>query len=174
MSAVLLTSGRRTQQAALFDSMTVGENVGLGLREHTGKSQVEIDAIVADTAAFFATHAIDIGAITPFFYNFRERDGILDLFEAACGARLTYSYITVGGVTDPQGQPVTITIESIFQDEPTDTFGDGGFCPDGGGVSTDTAGRTTFVVSSRPPSPTSSTSTSTASTSTTLPSAGRR
>jgi NADH-quinone oxidoreductase subunit D len=41
-----------------------------------------------------------MGAFTPFLYCFREREMILDLFEAACGARLTYSYITVGGVTD--------------------------------------------------------------------------
>jgi NADH-quinone oxidoreductase subunit D len=32
-------------------------------------------------------------------YAFREREKILDLFEEACGARLTYSYITVGGAT---------------------------------------------------------------------------
>ena len=41
-----------------------------------------------------------MGAFTPFLYAFRERERILDLFEAACGARLTYSYITIGGVTD--------------------------------------------------------------------------
>jgi len=32
-------------------------------------------------------------------YAFREREKILDLFEDVCGARLTLSYITVGGVT---------------------------------------------------------------------------
>ena len=32
-------------------------------------------------------------------YAFREREKILDLFEEVCGARLTYSYITVGGAT---------------------------------------------------------------------------
>ena len=41
---------------------------------------------------------MDMGAFTPFLYCFREREMILDLFEAACGARLTYSYLTVGGV----------------------------------------------------------------------------
>jgi NADH-quinone oxidoreductase subunit D len=34
-----------------------------------------------------------------FLYAFREREKILDLFEEVCGARLTYSYITVGGMT---------------------------------------------------------------------------
>jgi len=37
--------GMLFQMAALFDSMTVGENVGLALREHTTKSESEIEAI---------------------------------------------------------------------------------------------------------------------------------
>ena len=32
-------------------------------------------------------------------WTFREREKILNLFEEVCGARLTYSYITLGGVT---------------------------------------------------------------------------
>jgi len=40
-----------------------------------------------------------LGTFSPFLYAFREREKILDLFEEACGARLTYSYITVGGAT---------------------------------------------------------------------------
>lgn len=47
--------------------------------------------------------------------------------------------IDVLGVTDPDGDPITITIDSIFQDEPVDTFGDGAFTPDGMGVGTPTA-----------------------------------
>lgn len=42
--------------------------------------------------------AMDIGALTPFLYTFREREDILDLFEMTCGQRLTYNYIRVGGV----------------------------------------------------------------------------
>jgi len=47
--------------------------------------------------------------------------------------------INVLGVTDPDGDLVTITIDSIFQDEPTDSLGDGAFSPDAEGVGTDTA-----------------------------------
>ncbi len=46
------------------------------------------------------TYGLDMGAFTPFLYAFREREMILDLFEAACGARLTYSYLTIGGAHD--------------------------------------------------------------------------
>lgn len=47
---------------------------------------------------WLATHALDIGAMTVFFYCFREREAIYDLFELASGARLHTSYIRVGGV----------------------------------------------------------------------------
>jgi len=47
--------------------------------------------------------------------------------------------VEVLGVTDPDGDPVTITITAIMQDEPVDTFGDGSFTPDGEGVGTSTA-----------------------------------
>ncbi len=53
---------------------------------------------IASHLVWLATHAIDIGAITPFFYTFRERDAILDLFEDYCGARLTLNTMTIGGV----------------------------------------------------------------------------
>ena len=44
-------------------------------------------------------YGLDLGSFTPFMWTFREREKILNLFEDVCGARLTYSYITVGGVT---------------------------------------------------------------------------
>ena len=47
--------------------------------------------------------------------------------------------ISIGSVTDPDGDDVTITIDSIFQDEPTNGLGDGDMSPDGAGVGTDTA-----------------------------------
>jgi len=53
---------------------------------------------LASHLVWLATHAIDIGAITPFFYTFRERDAILDLFEEYCGARLTLNTMKIGGV----------------------------------------------------------------------------
>ena len=47
--------------------------------------------------------------------------------------------ITVLGVIDPDGDPVTITIDKIYQDEPLNTTGDGNFVPDGKGLGTSTA-----------------------------------
>lgn len=47
--------------------------------------------------------------------------------------------ITVEGVTDPDGDPVTIVIDSIHQDEPVQGSGSGSTAPDGSGVGTSTA-----------------------------------
>lgn len=47
---------------------------------------------------WFGTHAMDIGAMTAFFYAFTERERILDLYECATGARLHQSYFIIGGV----------------------------------------------------------------------------
>lgn len=54
---------------------------------------------IASHLVSFGTYGLDMGALTPFFYAFREREYVLDLFEQLCGARLTLSYINVGGVT---------------------------------------------------------------------------
>lgn len=45
-------------------------------------------------------YGLDLGSFTPFLYGMREREKILTLFENLCGARLTYSYVTIGGVHD--------------------------------------------------------------------------
>jgi NADH-quinone oxidoreductase subunit D/NADH-quinone oxidoreductase subunit C/D len=42
--------------------------------------------------------AMDLGAFTPFFYAFRERETINDIMEETCGARLTMNYMVPGGV----------------------------------------------------------------------------
>jgi len=47
--------------------------------------------------------------------------------------------VLILGVTDPDGDPVTIRIDRIMQDEPTNGVGDGNTCPDGAGVGTSTA-----------------------------------
>lgn len=52
---------------------------------------------IASHLVSFGTYGLDLGAFTPFLYAFREREYILDLFEMVCGARLTYSFLTVGG-----------------------------------------------------------------------------
>src|SRR5262245_37810509 len=42
--------------------------------------------------------------------------------------------VHIGGVVDPDGDPVAIAITAIAQDEPLDATGDGATCPDGVGI----------------------------------------
>ncbi len=44
--------------------------------------------------------------------------------------------VSIGGVTDPDGDPVTVKVTSVFQDERTDHTGDGKTCPDATGLGT--------------------------------------
>ena len=57
----------------------------------------ELNRIASHLLAF-GTFGLDVGAFTPFLYAFREREMILNMFEYASGARLTYNYVKVGGV----------------------------------------------------------------------------
>jgi NADH dehydrogenase I D subunit len=53
---------------------------------------------IIDHLVCIGTNAVDVGALTTFWYSYRERETVYDLFEAACGARLTTSYTRVGGL----------------------------------------------------------------------------
>ncbi|MCW3080220.1 MAG: NAD(P)H-quinone oxidoreductase subunit [Segetibacter sp.] len=73
--------------------------------------QIEVPAraqyirVIMDELTRIASHelwwgalAMDLGAFTPFFYAFRERETINDIMEQTCGARLTMNYMVPGGV----------------------------------------------------------------------------
>jgi NADH-quinone oxidoreductase subunit D len=53
---------------------------------------------IASHLVWLGTHALDIGAITPLFYCFREREAALNIFEQYCGARLTTHAFRIGGL----------------------------------------------------------------------------
>jgi len=53
---------------------------------------------IASHELWIGAMAMDLGAMTPFFYTFRERETINDIMEQTCGARLTMNYMVPGGV----------------------------------------------------------------------------
>ena len=83
-------------------SLTVEKLLNYELPEKARHLRVIIAELnrIASHFVGMGAYGLDLGTFSPFLYAFREREKILDLFEEACGARLTYSYITPGGATD--------------------------------------------------------------------------
>lgn len=87
---------------------------------------------IASHLLWYGTFCLEIGATTPFLYSFRDREKILDLFEKACGARLLYNYVRIGGVSHDIGpqwlqdmidfldywEPIIPEYEQLLDDNP--------------------------------------------------------
>ena len=58
------------------------------------------------------THALDVGALTPFLWAFEEREKLMEFYERVSGARMHAAYIRPGGVS--QDLPVAL-LEDIYQ-----------------------------------------------------------
>jgi NADH-quinone oxidoreductase subunit D len=82
--------------------LTVEKMLGVEIPKRAQYIRVVLDEMqrISSHLLWLATAAIDLGAITPFFYTFREREVILDLFEDYCGARLTLNCMRVGGLQE--------------------------------------------------------------------------
>ena len=53
---------------------------------------------IASHQLFYGTFAMDLGALTPYFLGFRDREHILDIFEESFGSRLLHSFNIPGGL----------------------------------------------------------------------------
>lgn len=82
-------------------ALTVEKLLGIEVPERAQHIRVLLCELtrIASHLLWLATHALDIGAMTVFFYCFREREAIYDIFEMVSGARMHLSYIRVGGVS---------------------------------------------------------------------------
>ena len=65
------------------------------------------------------THALDVGALTPFLWAFEEREKLMEFYERVSGARMHSAYIQPGGVTNQVDPQLVIDILSF-----THSFGD--------------------------------------------------
>jgi NADH-quinone oxidoreductase subunit D len=93
-------------------ALAVEKLIGMEVPEKAMTLRVIISELgrVASHLVGMGAYGLDLGSFSPFLYAFREREIILDLFEEACGARLTYSYLTIGGAT--HDLPASIQIPS--------------------------------------------------------------
>src|ERR1700730_9466267 len=75
---------------------------------------------------WLGTSALDLGAISMFWYCFRERETILDIFEMSSGQRMHTRYIQVGGVIDdiPAGFEEKVRAFCAVMPERIEQYGD--------------------------------------------------
>ncbi len=98
-------------------SLTVEKLIGMEVPEKAMVLRVLIGELnrIASHLVGMGAYGLDLGTFSPFLYAFREREIILDLFEEVCGARLTYSYLTIGGATHdlPTSIPIPPGLASL-------------------------------------------------------------
>jgi NADH-quinone oxidoreductase subunit D len=81
-------------------ALTVEKGLQLEIPARAQVIRVLMDELtrIASHELWWGAMAMDLGAFTPFFHAFREREVINDIMEETCGARLTMNYIVPGGV----------------------------------------------------------------------------
>ncbi len=80
--------------------MCIEQAMGVELSERVQYIRTIMDELqrIDSHLLFFSTFCMDLGALTAFFYGFRDREMILDIFEETTGGRLILNYNTIGGV----------------------------------------------------------------------------
>src|SRR4051794_18735239 len=56
------------------------------------------------------THAMDVGALTPFLWGFEEREKIMEFYERVCGARLHANFIRPFGISNNVSNEILLDI----------------------------------------------------------------
>ena len=81
-------------------AMCVEKGLQVEIPERAQVIRVLMDELtrIASHELWWGAMAMDLGAFTPFFHAFRERETINDIMEETCGARLTMNYMVPGGV----------------------------------------------------------------------------
>ena len=80
--------------------MTIEKLLGIEVPERAQYIRVMFDEItrILNHLLWLAAHGLDVGAMTMFLYCFREREDLMDVYEAVSGARLHATYYRPGGV----------------------------------------------------------------------------
>ncbi|WP_293644666.1 NADH-quinone oxidoreductase subunit D [Thiolapillus sp.] len=79
---------------------TIEKLLGVEVPERAQYIRVLFDEItrILNHLMWLGAHALDVGAMTVFLYAFREREDLMDCYEAVSGARMHAAYYRVGGV----------------------------------------------------------------------------
>jgi NADH-quinone oxidoreductase subunit D len=74
---------------------------------------------IASHLVWLGTSALDLGAISMFWYCFREREKVLDLFEMSSGQRMHTRYFQVGGVIEDIPRGFAVKLRKFLKEMPT-------------------------------------------------------
>lgn len=80
--------------------MCIEKAMGLEIPRRAQVIRVMMDELmrISSHLLSFGCMTMDLGATTAFFYGFREREQVLDIFDKTCGARMSMNYNVIGGV----------------------------------------------------------------------------
>lgn len=80
--------------------MCVEKALGIEVPRRAQVIRVMMDELmrISSHLLSYGCTTMDLGATTAFFYGFREREQVLDIFEKTCGARMSMNYNVIGGV----------------------------------------------------------------------------
>lgn len=80
--------------------MCIEKALGIEVPERVKVIRTMMDELmrISSHLLSFGCTAMDLGGTTAFFYGFREREMVLDIFEKTCGARMSMNYNVIGGV----------------------------------------------------------------------------
>jgi NADH-quinone oxidoreductase subunit D len=80
--------------------MAIEKLLGVDVPERAQYIRVMFDEItrILNHLMWLGAHALDVGAMTVFLYAFREREDLMDMYEAVSGARMHAAYYRPGGV----------------------------------------------------------------------------
>jgi len=99
-------------------SLAIENLLGLEISERANFIRtifLEITRILNHLLAL-TTHALDVGAMTPFLWAFERREKLMELYERVSGARLHANYIRPGGVTYDLSNELLFDIWTIMED----------------------------------------------------------
>jgi NADH-quinone oxidoreductase subunit D len=75
---------------------------------------------IASHCVWLGTHALDLGAMSPFFYIMQQREQVLDMFEMFSGVRMMPSWIVPGGLRGDMPEGFEVKLRKFLKEFPSE------------------------------------------------------
>lgn len=100
-------------------ALAVEHLMGIAVTERCRYLRVIISELsrIMDHLVCIGANAVDIGALTNFWYFFRLREDIYDILEPLCGSRLTTAYTRIGGLMRDAGEDFVPRVKNLLSEK---------------------------------------------------------